>query len=59
MVDKTIPIKESLPLIRSESFEGLDETRSQLQQASLSEVKVGTISSQKITISQQSTAIEK
>lgn len=59
MGDKTVPIKESLPLIRSENFEGLDKTRSQLQQASLSKVKVGTISSQKITISQQSAAIEK
>ncbi|KAL8108154.1 uncharacterized protein At4g18490-like isoform X2 [Apium graveolens] len=59
MGDKTIPIKESLPLIMSESFEGLDETRSQLQQVSFSEVKVGTISCQKITIPQQTTAIEK
>lgn len=58
MVDKAMPVKESLPTSNSESFQG-DETKSQLQQASLSQVKIGTISSQKITISQQSSAIEK
>ncbi|XP_063941935.1 uncharacterized protein At4g18490 isoform X2 [Daucus carota subsp. sativus] len=57
MVDKAMPVKESLPTSNSESFQG-DETKSQLQQASLSQVKIGTISSQKITISQQSSAIE-
>lgn len=58
-VDKEMPNKESLPNIMSGSFKGLDEAKSQLQEASLSQVKVGTISSQEIISTQPSTANEK
>lgn len=59
MVDKSMTVIEILPTSNSDSFQELDETNSQLQQASLFQVKTGTISSQKITISQRSSAIEK
>lgn len=56
MDDKAIPDEESLPNIRSESFKGLDDTKSQPKQESLTQAKVGAIGSQGITTSQPCTA---
>lgn len=56
---KAMPDEESLPNIRSESFKGLDGTKSHPQQDSLFQENVGSVGSQRITTSQPCIADER